>query len=459
MAHANHDWSLNNIGPAAMTVLVSLLVLSIAAAPPAHAQTITVLHAFTGGSDGAQPQNGVTLDRGGNLYGTTVYGGVQTFSECQPGKPCGGGTCQQIEGCGVVYKLTHAGSGWIFAPLYQFLGASDGDGPVGKITIAPDGSLYGTTVQGGIGPCQYLGFSGCGSVYRLQPPAAGCRSSRCSWRETQIYLFTGGADGGAPTSTVTFDAAGNMYGTTPFGGGAPGCQGQGCGVVYKLTPSGGGNWQESALYAFSGGTDGGEPNEVLTLDHVGNLYGTTTWGGLPNGCDQQHGCGTVFELFRSGSGWGEKVLYTFQNGSDGSYPDAGVLFDAAGNLYGSTSEGGLGNGGTIFSLSPQNGNWNYGSVYSWYGAPLGPYGDLVMDAAGNLYGTTFNEGANGFGSVFKLTPSNGGWTYTDLHDFSYSGGEGFYPTGGLVLDGQGHIYGTSTGGGAYLCGVVWELTL
>jgi uncharacterized repeat protein (TIGR03803 family) len=427
-----------------------LLLMLVAGLTAAQAQTFKVIYSFTGGKDGGQPQTGVTIDRAGNLYGTTVYGGVVPF-DCN-NAPCGGNQCQEAEGCGAVFKLTRSGSTWIVSPLYQFKGTTDGIGPVGKVIIGPDGSLYGTTVQGGVGGCGYLGFTGCGTVYRLQPPATHCKGFLCSWTETQLYRFSGGGDGAEPVSQITFDAAGNIYGAASAGGSTGG------GVVYELNAARG--WQQNVLYAFTGAPDGAEANSTLTFDHSGNLYGTTFMGGEPGGCNYKRGCGTVFQLVPSGSGWNENILYTFTNGSDGSYPNAGVIIDSSGNLYSSASAGGLGTGGTVFQLVPSNGGWNYNliqSFYDPYGGP-GPWNDLTMDAAGNLYGTTYNGGANDFGTVFKLTPSNGGWLYTDLHDFASDGSDGWYPQGGLVIDSAGNLYGTTAGGGANFVGAVWEIT-
>jgi uncharacterized repeat protein (TIGR03803 family) len=256
-----------------------------------------------------------------------------------------------------------------------------------------------------------------------------------------LYRFAnGGADGANPGSgDLIFDQAGNIYGTTTFGG-------KGYGVVYELTPSG----TESVLYAFSG-SDGYYPDAGVIFDNAGNLYGTTEDGGL-------NMLGTVFELTYSiGFGWAESFLYSFQNGNDGNQPSAGLIFDPSGNLYGTTSNGGSGGGGTVFELTPSGGGWTYSLLYSFTGGnQCGPEGTLVMDGAGNLYGTTQCDGAHNKGSVFKLTPSANGWTYTSLHDFT-GGSDGGYPLCNVVFDANGSLYGTTYGGGTQGVGVVWEI--
>jgi uncharacterized repeat protein (TIGR03803 family) len=268
-----------------------------------------------------------------------------------------------------------------------------------------------------------------------------------------LYSFTGGADGSEPYyENLIFDQTGNLYGTTAGGGPAGG------GVVFKLTPSGG-SWTESVLHSFTG-EDGFFPQTGVIFDSTGNLYGTTAMGGL-------NGKGNVFQLSPSGSGWVATTVYSFQGGADGYQPAGGVIVDRSGNLYGTTPIGGSGGGGTVFELSPSGGSWTFSLQYSWSGG-WGPDDNLAMDAFGNLYGTTYQDGAYGSGSVFKLTPIGGGWTYTDLHDFNplVIPLEGSGPNGGVTLDASGNLYGTTVYGGSYGgencggigCGVVWEIT-
>ncbi len=404
-------------------------VLTLIANQAAHAQTFQVLYNFSGGADGAYPYAGLTTDRAGNLYGTTAAGGSKNCN--------GGGTC------GVVFRLQNRGSGWLFNPLYSF--ASDGDGfsPQSRVIFGPDGALYSTTATGGTGDV--------GTVFKLRPLPTACKTALCPWMKTTLYNFTGAPDGNLPLSAdVSFDTAGNLYGTTAEGGSGHACP-AGCGAVYELTPSGGG-WTENVIYSFQGGSDGKYPSAGLALDNAGNLYSTTSGGG-------KYGYGTVFELsYSAGGGWTEKVLYSFQNGSDGNTPQTGLVFDRYGNLYGGTDSGGTGGGGTLFELSPgSGGNWTFTTIYSfvggdYYGPPPGSV--FAFDGSGNLYGTSAG-GAYTWGNVFKLTPSAGGWTYQDLYDFT-CGDDGCFPSG-VIVDAQGSLYGTA-GGGLTGFGNVWEIT-
>jgi uncharacterized repeat protein (TIGR03803 family) len=365
------------------TTLSILFVLSILASTSAQAQTFTVLQSFTGGPDGDSPSPGLKLDRAGNLYGTTDLGGA---------------------GYGTVFKMTHKSGGWLFIRLYSFGGQSDGIKPR-AIIIGPNGGLYDTTQVGGAGGVG-CGFYGCGTVFSLAPPPHAPPNILGGWRKTTLHLFTGIPDGANPNGDLVFDQAGNIYGTTIQAGM------YNWGTVYELTPDSGG-LTESVLYAFSGNNDAANPTSGVVLDKAGNLYGTAFGG--------SYGSGTVYQLTPSPSGWGEHIIYTFQNGSDGFGP-VGVIFDQSGNLYGTTYSGGSGNGGTVFELIPSNGGWTFNLLYSLTsqggsGNP-GPHARLVMDAGGSLYGTTYYEGAYGHGSVFKLTPSNGGWGFTPTFTIS-----------------------------------------
>jgi uncharacterized repeat protein (TIGR03803 family) len=205
---------------ATVVVLGAVVLLPL----PAPAQTFHVIYSFTGGSDGANPETGLTIDAAGNLYGTTSAGGV---------------------GYGTVFKLAHQNSSWVFSPLYLFSGGNDGAQPEARVVFGADGSLYGTTTAGAGTACN---GNGCGVVFNLRPPATFCRTVMCLWTESVLYRFTGGGDGGDPHSKVLFDRAGNLYGTTVLGG--PDCFFRGCGVVYELTPSAG-HWTESVLDSFS----------------------------------------------------------------------------------------------------------------------------------------------------------------------------------------------------------------
>jgi uncharacterized repeat protein (TIGR03803 family) len=419
---SHRSWIFGTSRRATTAALAMALALTVVPTPAAHAQTFTVLHSFTNGQDGAHPEAGLTIDRAGNLYGTAFYGGL---------------------GPGTVFKLTHKSSGWTFNPLYSFP-ANEGQGanPQARVIFGPNGTLYGTT-EGGGNP-------GGGVVFNLSPPATVCKSVLCPWTERVLHNFPAyPGDGGRPGSgDLVFDQARNLYGTTILGGSA------GLGAVYKLTPSG----EESVLYSFAGGNDGSTPWSGVIFDGSGNLYGTTTEGG--EGC--LAGCGTVYKMTPSGSGWTETPIYRFTGGSDGAAPYGGLIFDQFGNLYGTTISGGIrGDGGTVFELTPNSdGSWSFSLLYSFTGNG-GPNGSLTMDAARNLYGLTAENdcpGCSTYGDVFELTPSGGGWTYINLHPFLGGYDDGVQPYGSVVLDASGNIYGTAYGWGQYGYGIVWEIT-
>jgi uncharacterized repeat protein (TIGR03803 family) len=328
----------------------------------------------------------------------------------------------------------------------------DGFFPEARVTIAADGTLYGTTFYGGIAGygCNQGGPVQCGTVFQLRPPATACTTALCPWTETQVYKFNQYPSLFWPNfGDLIFDHAGNLYGVAAQGG-----TGGEDGGVFELTPSNGG-WTEADIYVFQGPrSDGGVPLGGVILDSAGNLYGTTN-GDLGSGNDPY---GSVYELTSSGSGWTERTLYLFQNESNGAFPKSDLVMDAAGNLYGTTSSGGSGGGGTVFELSPSQGGWVFNVLYSFTG-PIGrgPFSPVLMDGAGNLYGTTMSGGAYQQGAVFKLTYSNGSWTYTSLHDFT-AGSDGRAPYGHLIFDADGNLYGTAGWGGSSNNGVVWEIT-
>jgi len=304
-----------------------------------------------------------------------------------------------------------------------------------NLTWDSAGNLYGTTQFGGIKVCHSI-VSGCGTVFELVPQPGG------TWKAQILYKFQNEGDGWLPYAGVIFDAAGNLYGTTAGGGAG------GYGTAYELSPGANG-WTKTILHNFpSGKGDGGYPGP-LVMDKKGNLYGTTQNGVNP--CPS----GTVFELSPMQGSWTETVLHCFTGtGSDGMFPDAPLIFDAAGNLYSTTYNGGLNGGGTAFELSPSGGKWketilyNFGASSVWYYAPL------VADASGNLYGVTFS------GAVYELSPSNGGWTYTEIYT-GQGGPTGIYPVS-LIMDAAGNLYGTAEGGAnvncsGYGCGAVFKL--
>jgi hypothetical protein len=369
-----------------------------------------------------------------------------------------GPNCGNNYGCGAVFKLTPAGSGWTFSMIYSFAGGLDGDTPVGRVVFGSDGNLYGTTAYGGFSRpgdiCAWGSLTGCGTVFSLSPPAD--RISPDSWNKVVLYRFAFGMsalkaqDGANPTGDLVFDQEGNIYGTTT-GGGA--CGGIGCGTVYELR-SVHGSWVESVLHAFGTGGKGIMPLGGVIFDGAGDLYGTAAAGG-------QYSDGTVFQLVPTSNGWNINVLYAFQGQYDGESPQAGLIIDASGNLYGTTEWGqGGAAGGTVFELSPSGGGWTYHLLYTFTDRG-GPTASLALDAAGNLYGTTRDGGIYGAGNVFKLTRSYSGWTYTSLYDFT-GGSDGAIPFSNLIFDLYGNIYGTAASGGSGCygggCGVVFEIT-
>ncbi len=420
----------------ASTLGVLLLLLAGSAA---QAQTYAVIHNFTGGAEGGRPEAPLTIDQRGNLYGTTYEGGHSAEN-------CNGG-------CGVVFKMQLSGQSWLFTPLYQFAGGSDGGNPVARVVFGPDGSLYGTTLHaGGVDCANDAGF-GCGTVVNLRPKPTNCIAVPCLWTDVVLHRFAGGAgDGAMPVAPVAFDATGNLYGTTLEGGGSsPNCSNgnNSCGTVFELARSNGG-WTESVPYSFTGGGDGGNPEGGLVLDRAGNLYSTASVAGAGNG-------GTVFALVPNGSGWTQDLLYSFTAGGATPYePEAGLIFDAAGNLYGTTAHGG--GAAAVFELMPSNGGWTFSQIYAFGGSRMhqGPLSDLVMDGAGNLYGTAYDLGLHNAGLVYELSPSNGGWIFTDLYDFPGGGGDA--SPSGVALDANGNLYGTAAFGGTHGWGVVWEIT-
>lgn len=279
-------------------------------------------------------------------------------------------------------------------------------------------------------------------------------SARGMGAENILYTFAGNTDGVAPLGGVVFDSAGNLYGTTAVGGVPGGCLGPGCGTVFELTPASGGGWTETVLYRFLGGKDGSYPGSHLVFDAAGDLYGTTQVGGGAV-CSGGEGCGTVFKLTHTASGWTESVIYAFTGGADGSDPIAGVVFDSAGNLYGTTTNQGSPSP-TVFELTPTgNGTWRQTTIYTFNGS-VEPSGGVVLDQSGNLYGTASSGGLYSYGFVFRLQPSNGSWTESVLHNFT-SGRDGANPTAGVVFDSSGNLYGTTSAGGSYNQGVVFKL--
>jgi uncharacterized repeat protein (TIGR03803 family) len=413
------------VNPPSMFGIVLLLLCAVI--QPASAQTLKVLYNFTNGTDGGLPNYILVRDPAGNLYGTTEEGGDISSSNCNP-----------PQGCGTVFKVTPHGKETV---IYDFKDNPDAAYPGAGLSRDAAGNFYGTTFLGGT--------SNMGTVYRLDKTG----------KETVLHSFTGGHDGGNPFSTVIFDPDGNLYGTTEIGGDTEGCDigdMNGCGVVFKISPSG----KFTVLHRFNG-YDGADPEAGLIRDEAGNLYGTTTAGGVTS-C-HNGGCGTIFKIDPAGK---ETVLVKFKlPGTAGIYPSGPLIRDAAGNLYGTTEWGGdlscnqrVGCG-TVFKLDKT------GKETVLYKFKLGadgglPNGPLAQDADGNLYGTTSLggilscNGGDGCGVIFKLDTAG---KQTTLYKFK-DGSDGEHPNGGLVRDSAGNLYGTQPGNFATTWGSVFELT-
>jgi len=359
-------------------------------------------------------------------------------------------------GCGTIFELSPSGSGsWGEKVLYAFQGFSDGAYPTAPVVFDRRGNLYGTNNC----PQDCFYNYGGGVVFQLAPNSNG------AWTESILYTFpmdSGCSPGNFGTGSlvvcsVAFDHLGNLY-SIVVGGRTQDCTSDGCGAVFNLGQISVFNWYRITLYSFTDGSDGGYPQGQLNFDAGNNIYGTTGAGGTA-------GLGTAYRLTpdRGRQGWSETVLHSFQGGSsDGSNPTAGVVLDAAGNVYGTTLQGGSAGLGTVYMLTPQsNGTWTETVLYSFQGGSdaSSPNSSLTFDAGGDLYSTS-GGGAHGHGAVFKLTPSIGGhWTERVVYSFT-GGQDGGAPSGGVVQDGAGNLYGTAQSGGTYgqNGGVAFEIT-
>ncbi len=400
-----------SIFPKPLSWLTCMFVVCLFAA--AHAQTFSVVHNFTGGTGGGVPWNGLIAGPESGGLNASLRGGSSFY-----GTASTGGTL----GYGVVFSMSSTG---VETVLHNFAG-SDGANPYGGLVIDNSGNLYGTTTSGGA--------SNLGTVFEITGNT-----------ETVLYSFAGGSDGADPIAGLVFDANGNLYGTTSQGGA------NGNGTVFELAAPQmkGGAWTETVLYSFGGGSDGTIPYGGVSFDSAGNLYGTTSAGGA-------YGFGTVFRLV-PGISWTENILHDFQNGNDGSIPYAGLISDKLGNFYGDATQGGANGGGTVFELSPSQGGWNFNVLYSEPGWGIsGSYRNVVLDNAGNLYASTHCDGEYNAGTVYELSPSGGSWKYTLLYTFT-GGADGLYSVSNLVLS-EGRLYGTTLYGGTENSGVVYEVT-
>jgi hypothetical protein len=405
------------------TVLVFVMV---AVAPVWAAGKYEVLYNFKGGWDGIVP-NGLILDPSGNVYGTTDVGGE--------------GGCTD-EGCGTAFHLAKSSGKWSEKVLVRFKNGG-GEFPDSGVIMDAKGNLYGTASGHALGPTH-------GTVFKLTPEEKG------KWSARVLHAFTGGKDGQYPLRGLVSNKKDNLYGATDEGGGYYGsCGSLGCGTVFELAPSRtkAGKWTKKVLYRFKGGSDGGNPGAAMIFDNLGNLYGTTSIGG-------DYGWGTVFTLELGSHGkWTEHVIHNFNEKTDGAEPLGSVIFDGQGNLYCTTYAGASSTRGSVVELIPHAHEWQEEIIHIFRGGSDGgnPYSGLVIDASGALYGTTSDALTGGNGTVFKLTESSTGtWTKTILHTFT-GGNDGAFPYAPLVVDSSGNIFGTAGGGGTSGWGVVFEI--
>ena len=326
--------------------------------------------------------------------------------------------------------------------VYAFAGLKFGGNPASDIVFDTAGNAYVTTVVGG--------KFGCGTVDRLTPASTG-------WTPLALWAFTCFNDGKNPHGGVTLDAEGNIYGTTTAGDSGGICVGDGCGGVYRISARTHGL---RVIYNFTGGKDGALPGGRVVFDGAGNLYGTTPDGGKPGGCNGQ-GCGVVYQLAFHRDHWVETVIHTFAGGNDGAVGSLGPLLVAGSSIYGVTELGGRYQAGTVFRATPGAHNtWTYKVLYAFKGLPDAgfPYGGLVANSQGDLFGTTYYGGTSGNGAIYELMPRPTGH-YAERVLYSFSGGaDGGNPTTTLTMDNAGNLYGTaSAGGGSCGCGVVFKL--
>jgi uncharacterized repeat protein (TIGR03803 family) len=420
------------------TFFAALAAVAITFSLAVSSQAQTVIYNYPDGYIGGDPESRLVADPAGNLYGVTLFGGSDPSVCDSPGSLCG-----------TVFELSPASGGtWTYSVLHEFSGNANGGKLIGGLAIDPAGNLYGTTAAGGdLTECNgstYLG-SGCGVVFKLSKNSSG------HWQETILHTFTGGTDGGNPISSLIIDAAGNLYGTTQFGGSTLSkCGTMGCGVAFRISHASTG-WHETVLRAFDFSVDGQYPRS-LVQDSAGNIYGASFQG--PNYVTCSEGCGLIWRLSPTASGpWTETILYTFLGGSDGANPAGGMILDSAGNLYGTTEQGGSSGDGTVFELSPTtSGPWTETQLHVFTGPPDGmfPTSAPVFDQSGNILGTTAYGGAleicssNGCGTMYEFSPAGGGsWSYRDF--IAFTGDDGYTPNG-IIVGPDGNIYGSAQGG-------------
>jgi uncharacterized repeat protein (TIGR03803 family) len=404
-----------------------LLTFLCAASQIAAAQTLTTLYAFQSATDAVGPSTPLIFDAAGNLYGASADGGTSL--------------CAYGNGCGTIFELsppTASGGAWTETILYSFKGNTDGWSPNGQLVIDKGGNLYGTTFWGGQPVTGCDGF-GCGIVFQLKPPS----SPGGAWTKRELHRFTGGTDGGNPAALV-LGANGILYGTTDTGGA------YGSGNAYSIEAS---NGTQTVLYSFGAYAGDAYSPYGLMRDSSNNLYGTSTYGGA-------YGLGAIFELSppsAGGGAWTEAILYSSKNNSVTGYePGPSLIQDYQGSIWGTMSLGGTNTYGNIYRLHPPTtgSNWQYSDIYN-FAAGVSSYGMVLNRANRTFYGTTIYS--DGF---FQLTPPaspGGSWTYSEIYTFAADGSEGGDPFEAPVLDAAGNLYGTTEDFGPYGYGTVYEL--
>jgi len=399
--------------------------------------------------DGSNPMGNLISDNAGSLYGTTEYGGTSFY--------------------GTVFKFAppaKQGGAWTLTTLYSFTNTGDGARPTNGLVFDNKGNLYGTTSDTDAG--------GYGEIFQLSPPT----TEGGTWTESVLYHFRGGVDGANPLGGLVSDEKGNLYGTTTY-------------TVFELSPPSqmGGAWAFHLLHKFLGGTtDGTQPHDGLVRDQLGNLYGTTLWGGSqPNKWCGPIECGTVFELSppaAPGGAWTERIIHSFGGGDDGFNPEGGLTLNLNGRLYGTTSSGGTSLAGTVFELAPPvepGGSWTETVIHNFSSSSTdgaSPMATLIQDRGGNLFGTTLFGGNTcyydftpyGCGVVFELSPPgmrSGTWNEDIIYSFPTTPGGPKQPWGGVLLDSHGNLFGATTYGGytngpctvdgTVGCGAIYEI--
>jgi uncharacterized repeat protein (TIGR03803 family) len=382
---------------------------TVLASANAFGQHLRILDTFTG-PNGNQPYGQLVEDAQGNFYGVTLFGG--------------GGDAN----AGVVYKLTRSGGGWVETVLHSFTGGNDGGEPVAPLAVDKAGNVYGAASFGGVG-------TNGGAIFELSPSATG-------WTETILYNFIPGS-GSAVPGGVVFDAEGNLWGTVGIATG-------GFGGVFELSPAGGESWNYALVHSFAGSEhDGSFPYGALAIDKHGVIYGVTEQGGSADK-------GTVYALTPSSTGRNESVIYSFQGGSDGQAPFGGVTPLPSGQLVGTTLLGGISGIGTIFELTPGNGQWSESILYSFgsfTGDAVNPAGPLALDRSGNLFGATQNGGTYDRGAVFELSQNAGGWAEKVV--YSFNGPTNLNGFTAVLPDRSDNLYGVGPGGAKD--GIVFEI--